>query len=34
MAKAQSVMLYGVEHDEVWVHEGFDEACFDNFLQT
>ncbi|KAK9918553.1 hypothetical protein WJX75_004940 [Coccomyxa subellipsoidea] len=25
-AKAQSVMLYGVEHDEIWVHEGFNEA--------
>ncbi|BDA48953.1 probable phospholipase A1 EG1, chloroplastic/mitochondrial at C-terminar half [Coccomyxa sp. Obi] len=25
-AKAQSVSLYGVEHDEIWVHEGFNEA--------
>lgn len=25
-AKAQSVMLYGVEHDEIWVHEGFNEV--------
>ena len=33
-AKAQSVMLYGVEHDEVWVHEGFNEARSNHFLQA
>ena len=24
--KSQAVMLYGVEHDELWVHEGFCEV--------
>ncbi len=33
-AKAQSVMLYGVEHDEIWVHEGFNEASSVCFLQA
>ena len=24
--KSQAVMLYGVEHDELWVHQGFCEV--------
>jgi hypothetical protein len=25
-AKAQTIMLYAVEHDEIWVHKGFNDV--------
>ena len=30
-AKAQMMMLYAVEHDEMWCHKGFLQACFTHF---
>lgn len=27
-ARAQAIMLYAVEHDELWVHKGFNDVSF------